>query len=130
MNFEYSDEQRLLSETLRKFLNTGYGFDARAKITATPAGFSEDVWAALAEMGILGVPFEEKFGGFGGTTVDMMVVMEALGEALVVEPYLATVGLGGRFVARGGAPPPQVRILPAPVAGQAERAVAPTEPHA
>src|SRR2546428_713283 len=48
MNFEYSDEQRLLSETLRKFLNTGYGFDARAKITATPAGFSEDVWAALA----------------------------------------------------------------------------------
>src|SRR5437879_6426648 len=69
MNFEYSDEQRLLSETLRKFLNTGYRFDARAKITATPAGFSEDVWAALAEMGILGVPFEEKFGGFGGTTV-------------------------------------------------------------
>src|SRR5438445_558635 len=64
MNFEYSDEQRLLSETLRKFLNTGYGFDARAKITATPAGFSEDVWAALAEMGILGVPFEEKFGVF------------------------------------------------------------------
>jgi len=53
-------------------------------------------------MGILGVPFDEQFGGFGGTTVDMMVVMEALGEALVVEPYLATVGLGGRFVARAG----------------------------
>src|SRR2546425_6200902 len=130
MNFEYSDEQRLLSETLRKFLNTGYGFDARAKITATPAGFSEDVWAALAEMGILGVPFEEKFGGFGGTTVDMMVVMEALGEALVVEPYLATVGLGGRFVARGGTAPQQERILPALVARQRKMAVAPTEPQA
>src|SRR2546422_3531859 len=112
MNFEYSDEQRLLSETLRKFLNTGYGFDARAKITAPPAGFSEDVWAALAEMGILGVPFEEKFGGFGGTTVDMMVVMEALGEALVVEPYLATVGLGGGLLAPRRPPPPPERLPP------------------
>src|SRR5437867_11490187 len=115
MNFEYSDEQRLLSETLRKFLNTGYGFDARAKITATPAGFSEDVWAALAEMGILGVPFDEKFGAFGGTTVDMMEVMEALREALVVEPYLATVGLGGPSGARRGAAPQRARTLPAPI---------------
>src|SRR5256886_9707229 len=130
MNFEYSDEQRLLSETLRKFLNTGYGFDARAKITATPAGFSEDVWAARAEMGILGVPSDEKFGGFGGTTVDMMVVMGALGEALVVEPYLATVGLGGRFVARGGAAPQQARILPALIAGKTKMAFAQTEPEA
>src|SRR2546422_10536297 len=130
MNFEYSDEQRLLSETLRKFLNTGYGFDARAKITATPAGFSEDVWAALAEMGILGVPFDEKFGGFGGTTVDMMVVMEALGEALVVEPYLATVGLGGRLVARGRTPPPPERILPPLIARQTKMAFVPTEPQA
>src|SRR2546428_2483245 len=127
MNFEYSDEQRLLSETLRKFLNTGYGFDARAKITASPAGFSDDVWAALAEMGIVGVPLDEKFGGFGGTTVDLMVVMEALGEALVVEPYLATVGLGGRFVAPGGPAPHQARILPPPIARQAKKAVPPTE---
>ena len=100
MDFEYSDEQRLLGETLRKFLNTGYSFDARAKIITSAPGYSEDVWAALAEMGILGVPFDAEHGGFGGTTVDMMVVMEAFGEALVVEPYLATVGLGGRFVAR------------------------------
>ena len=78
MDFEYSDEQKLLSETLRKFLNTGYGFDARAKIVASPSGWSEDVWAVLAEMGILGVPFDAEHGGFGGTTVDMMVVMEAL----------------------------------------------------
>src|SRR2546422_5593967 len=127
MDFEYSDEQRLLSDTLRKFLGTGYSFDARSKIIASASGVSEDVWAALAEMGILGVPFEEKFGGFGGTTVDMMVVMEALGEALVVEPYLATVGLGGRFVARRGTPPPQERLLPPPIARQTKKAVAPTE---
>src|SRR5438552_2159426 len=127
MNFEYSDEQKLLSETLRKFLNTGYGFDARAKIMAGPAGYSEDVWAVLAEMGILSVPFDAAHGGFGGTTVDMMVVMEAFGEFLVVEPYLATVGLGGRFVARGGSAAQQARILPALIQGKLKMAFAQTE---
>ena len=127
MDFEYSDEQRLLSETLRKFLSTGYSFDARTKIVASPAGVSEDVWAALAEMGILGVPFEAEHGGFGGTTVDMMVVMEALGEALVAEPYLATVGLGGRFVARGASAEQQARILPALIQGKLKMAFAQTE---
>ena len=130
MNFEYSDEQRLLSETLRKFLGTGYSFDARGKIIGSPAGFSEDVWAALAEMGILGVPFDPEHGGFGGTTVDMMVVMEALGEALVVEPYLATVGLGGRVVARGGTAEQRARILPALIQGKLKMALAQTEPGA
>jgi alkylation response protein AidB-like acyl-CoA dehydrogenase len=127
MDFEYTDEQRLLSETLRRFLATGYGFDARAKILASPAGFSEDVWAALAEMGVLGVPFDAEHGGAGGTTVDMMVVMEALGEALLLEPYLATVGLGGRFVARGGRAAQQARVLPALVAGRTKLAFAHTE---
>jgi len=130
MDFEYSDEQRLFSETLRKFLNTGYGFDARAKIISSSAGFSEDVWAAMAEMGILGVPYDAEHGGFGGNTVDMMVVMEALGEALVVEPYLATVGLGGRFIARGGTAAQQKQILPSLIAGKTKMAVAQTEPGA
>ena len=130
MDFEYSDEQKLLAETLRKFLNTGYGFDARAKIIAGSSGWSEDVWAVLAEMGILSVPFDTEHGGFGGTTVDMMVVMEALGEFLVVEPYLATVGLGGRFVARGGSSAQQQRILPALIQGKLKMAFAQTEPGA
>jgi len=130
MDFEYSDEQRLFSETLRKFLNTGYGFDARAKIITSSAGFSEDVWAAMAEMGILGVPFDAEHGGFGGNTVDMMVVMEALGEALVVEPYLATVGLGGRFIARGGTAAQQKQILPSLISGKTKLAFAQTEPGA
>jgi alkylation response protein AidB-like acyl-CoA dehydrogenase len=127
MDFEYSDEQRLLSETLRKFLNTSYNFDARAKIMASPSGSSEDLWAVLAEMGILGVPFDAEHGGFGGTTIDMMVVMEALGEFLVVEPYLATVGLGGRFVARAGSEAQRARILPALVHGKLKMAFAQTE---
>jgi alkylation response protein AidB-like acyl-CoA dehydrogenase len=127
MDFEYSDEQKLLGETLRKFLGTGYNFDARTKIIAGASGGSEDVWAALAEMGILGVPFGAEHGGFGGTTVDMMVVMEALGEFLVVEPYLATVGLGGQFVSRAGSDAQKNRILPALIQGKLKLAFAQTE---
>jgi pimeloyl-CoA dehydrogenase small subunit len=118
MNFELSEEQTLLAETIKRFVATHYNFDARAKIMASPSGHSEDVWAAIAEMGLLGLPFAEAHGGFGGTTVDVMLVMEAIGEGLLVEPYLATVGLGGRFVARAGSPAQQARILPALIQGK------------
>ena len=130
MNFELSDEQTLLAETIKRFVTTHYNFDARAKIIASPAGHSEDVWSAIAEMGLLGLPFAEAHGGFGGSTVDVMLVMEAIGEGLLVEPYLATVGLGGRFVARGGTKAQHDRILPALVQGKHTLAFAHTEPGA
>ena len=130
MNFDLSDEQTLLAETIKRFVATHYNFDARAKIIASPAGHSEDVWAALAEMGVLGLPFDEAHGGFGVTTVDLMLVMEAIGEGLLVEPYLATVGLGGRFIARAGTKAQQDRILPALIQGKHTLAFAHTEPGA
>ena len=130
MNFELSEEQTLLAETIKRFVATHYNFDARAKIMASPAGHSEDVWAAIAEMGLLGLPFAEEHGGFGGSTIDVMLVMEAIGEGLLVEPYLATVGLGGRFVARAGTAAQQQRILPALVQGKHTLAFAHTEPGA
>jgi len=130
MNFELSEEQTLLAETIKRFVATHYNFDARAKIMASPSGHSEDVWAAIAEMGLLGLPFDEAHGGFGGTTVDVMLVMEAIGEGLLVEPYLATVGLGGRFVARAGSKEQQDRILPALIQGKHTMAFAHVEPGA
>ena len=130
MNFELSDEQTLLAETIKRFVATHYNFDTRAKIMASPGGFSTDVWAAIAEMGLLGLPFAEVHGGFGGSTVDVMLVMEAIGEGLLVEPYLATVGLGGRFVARAGSKAQQERILPALIEGKHTLAFAHTEPGA
>ena len=130
MNFELSEEQTLLAETIKRFVATHYNFDARAKIIASPAGHSEDVWSAIAEMGLLGLPFAEAHGGFGGSTVDVMLVMEAIGEGLLVEPYLATVGLGGRFIGRGGTKAQQDRILPELVQGKHTLAFAHTEPGA
>jgi alkylation response protein AidB-like acyl-CoA dehydrogenase len=130
MNFELNQEQQLLADSLKRFVTNDYTFDARAKIVASPKGWSEKVWGALAEMGLMGLPFPAEFDGFGGTAVDVMIVMEAIGEALVVEPFLPTVGLGGQFVMRGGSPAQQKRLLPAVAQGQCKMAFAHTEPGA
>jgi len=127
MNFDLSEEQQLLADTLRRYLTKEYTIDVRAKIVASPTGISETVWAALAEMGLLGVPFAEEHGGFGGTAVDVMLVMEALGESLVVEPYWVNVGLAGRLVARAASAEQQKRILPALIQGKRRLAFAHTE---
>jgi pimeloyl-CoA dehydrogenase small subunit len=127
MNFDLSDEQQLLADTIKRFVQTHYNFDARAKIIASPPGYSEDIWAALAEMGLLGLPFASEHGGFGGGAADVMIVMEAIGEGLLVEPYLATVALGGQFVARAGTAAQQQRILPPLVMGKTRLAFAQTE---
>src|SRR5262245_8378509 len=102
MNLELNQEQQLLADSLKRFVTNDYTFDARTKIVDSAKGWSEKVWGGLAEMGLMGLPFPAEFDGFGGTAVDVMIVMEAIGEALVVEPYLPTVGLGGQFVLRGG----------------------------
>ena len=112
MNFDYNEEQQLLADSVRRFLGKDYGFEARRKIVASKDGWSEQVWATLAEMGLIGLPFSPDHGGFGGGAVDLMGVMEAIGEALVVEPYLATVGLGAQFVARAGSDAQKKRSCP------------------
>ena len=127
MNFDYSEEQQLLADSIRNFLAKNYTFEARKAIIESTAGYSEQVWSTFAEMGLLGLPFAGEYGGFGGNAVDLMSVMEAIGESLVVEPYLATVGLGGQFVARGGTEAQKKALLPALVAGKLRLAFAQTE---
>ncbi|HUG37548.1 MAG TPA: acyl-CoA dehydrogenase, partial [Candidatus Limnocylindrales bacterium] len=124
MNFELSQEQQLLADSLKRFVQNDYSFDARTKIVASPRGWSEEVWNALAQMGLCGLPFPAEYDGFGGAAVDVMIVMEAVGEGLIVEPYLPTVGLGGQFVARGGSVAQQRRWLPAIGQGQCRMAFA------
>ena len=89
MNFDYSEEQQLLADSVRRFLAGHYSFEARKGIVGA-SGCDEAIWAKFAELGILGLPLPAEHGGFGGGAVDLMGVMEAFGEALVVEPVVPT----------------------------------------
>ena len=126
MNFDYNEEQQLLADSVRRFLQKDYDFEARRKIVASPEGWSARVWSQLAQMGLTGLPFSPDYGGFGGGAVDLMGVMEAFGEALVVEPYLATL-MGAQLVARAGSAEQKRAILPAVVEGRMKLAFAHTE---
>ena len=127
MNFDYNEEQQLLADSVRRFLAKDYAFEVRRKIVSSKEGWSPSVWATLAEMGLTGLPFSPDYGGFGGGAVDLMGVMEAAGDAMLVEPYLATVGLGAQFVARAGSDAQKKAILPAVVEGKLKMAFAHTE---
>ncbi|HEX5319300.1 MAG TPA: acyl-CoA dehydrogenase family protein [Stellaceae bacterium] len=95
MDFEFSEEQRLLKESVDRLLADTYPFDKRKGYMAEPDGFSRALWAQYAELGLLGLPFAEEHGGFGGGPVETMLVMEGIGRVLALEPYLATVILCG-----------------------------------
>lgn len=102
MDFDLTEEQRLLKESVDGLLADSYDFENRKKYAKEKGGWSKAVWSKLAEQGLLGLPFSEEDGGFGGGAVETMIVMEALGRALVLEPYLATVVIGGGFLRHGG----------------------------
>ena len=112
MNFDLSEEQQLLADSIRRFIANEYGFEARRRILASPEGYSAPVWKTFAEMGLLALPLPAEQGGFGGGAADLMSVMDAIGEALVVEPYLSTL-IGARFVMRAGSDAQKAAILPA-----------------
>ena len=128
MNFDYSEEQQLLADSVRRFLSQDYGFEARKRVVSSDEGFSREVWKSLADIGLMGLPLPTDFDGFGGGAVDLMSVMEAMGEALVVEPYLSTVGLGAQFILRGGSAAQKAHVLPAVGDGSLIMAFASTEP--
>jgi alkylation response protein AidB-like acyl-CoA dehydrogenase len=122
MNFDYNEEQQLLADSVRRLLQKDYDFEARKKIIAGE-GWSAAIWAKFAELGLTGLPLSPDYGGFGGGAVDLMGVMEAFGEALVVEPYLPTI-LAAQLVARGGTAQQKQAILPAVAEGKLRMAFA------
>jgi alkylation response protein AidB-like acyl-CoA dehydrogenase len=126
MNFDYNEEQRLLAESVRRFVAQDYGFEARRKFVDSSEGFSPKAWATIADLGLLGIPVSPDHGGFGGGAVDLISTMEAIGEALVIEPYLATV-MGARFIAIAGSNAQREELLPRVVEGKLKLAFAHTE---
>lgn len=102
MDFDLSEEQRLLKDSVEGLLKDSYDFEQRKKNSASKKGWSDDAWKKFAEQGLLGLPFAEADGGFGAGAIETSIVMEAMGKSLVVEPYLATVVVGGGFLRHGG----------------------------
>ena len=103
MDFSFTDEQSMLRDTVASYLADNYSFDQRRAVVTKEPGWNPAVWKAFAEeLGILGAPFPEELGGLGGGPVENMIVMEEFGKALVVEPYLGTVVIGGGFLKHAG----------------------------
>ncbi len=102
MDFSYTEEQQMLQESVLKFVQNQYDFDTRNKIIASEDGYSKEYWQLFAELGWLTVPFDEADGGFGGSAVDMAVMMEEFGKAMLVEPFSATAIVAGRLISELG----------------------------
>jgi pimeloyl-CoA dehydrogenase small subunit len=117
MDFDLSEEQRLLKESVEGLLTDAYDFEQRKKYMKEKGGWSQAIWGRLADQGLLGLPFSEADGGFGAGAVETMIVMEALGRALVLEPYLATVVIGGGFLRHGGSAAQKAAHIPSVIDG-------------
>lgn len=124
MPFALTDEQKLLQESVDRFVERDYGFDIRTRLAESETGWSAENWAIFAELGWLGVPFPEAAGGHGGGPVEAGLISEALGKGLAVEPYLWTVVLGGGLLARAG----RTDLLEALIAGKLQLATGFAEP--
>jgi alkylation response protein AidB-like acyl-CoA dehydrogenase len=128
MDFSYTQEQQLLQDSVEKFLVKNYSFATRREIIAARQGMGPQVWEGFAALGLLGLPIPPEYDGFGGGAVDTMIVMEALGRHLVVEPYLSTVVLGASTIVLGGTEAQRRILLPSIVDGSMKLAFAHWEP--
>ena len=127
MDFDLSEDQRLLKDSVDRLILDQYQFEQRKKYRAEPAGYSPAMWHQITELGLLGLPFDETLGGFGGGAVETAIVMEAFGRGLVLEPYFATVILGGGLLRRAAQPAVFGALAPQVAAGKLKLAFAHVE---
>jgi alkylation response protein AidB-like acyl-CoA dehydrogenase len=127
LNFDPTEEQQLLAATIARFAERDYAFETRRRIVASAEGFDRGIWSTLAGLGLLALPLPAPYGGFGGGALDCKSLMEAIGDALIVEPWLATVALGAQLVARAGSDEQKQRILPEVAMGSRTMAFAHAE---
>src|SRR5439155_11758959 len=112
MDFTLSEEQRMLADLAARFVAREYDFETRRKLAASKRGWSEANWTALAEMGLLALNVPEEFGGMGASAAETMIVMEAFGRGLVLEPYLSSAVVAARMLAQGGSEAQRASLLP------------------
>ncbi len=102
MDFNFTEEQDMVRDSLTRLVRENYAWEARMEAINSESGWQPAIWAQLAELGLLGMPFSEADGGFGGGAVDAMIVMEEFGKGLVVEPFVPTVVCAGGFLKHAG----------------------------
>ena len=124
MNFDISEEQQLIKDSVARFVQDNYELETRIAASSAKPGYSEDHWQTFAELGWLGLPFSEADGGFGGNAIDTMLVFEEFGRGLVLEPYLASVVLGGSVLRNGGTAEQRGELLPKLIGGELKLALA------
>ena len=112
MDLTLSDEQRLLRESVDRFIAETYDADHRRRVAADPLGFSPEIWKKFAELGWLALPIDEAYGGLGGGAIETGILMEAFGRGLVTEPYLSTVVIGAGLISECGSDAQKQAILP------------------
>ena len=117
MNFELSEEQKMIQQSVERFVQENYDLPKRVEISSKDPGYSKDYWDSMAELGWLGLPFNEEDGGFGGNQIDTLVIMEQFGKGLVLEPFLANIVLGGGAIQIGGSEELKKEILPSLIEG-------------
>lgn len=127
MDFDLSEEQQLLQDGVARLLTDRYDFEQRRAVIAQPDGWSRALWSQFAELGLLALPFSEADGGLGGGAIDLMLVMEAFGRHLVVEPYLANIVLAGGCLRHAANAAQRAALLPAVMAGERLLALAHVE---
>lgn len=130
MNFELTEEQQLIQDSVQRFVSDHYELEARQKLAGTKQGFSSEHWQTMAELGWLGLLLPEVDGGFGGNQIDAMLLMEQFGKGLVLEPYLASVVLGAQTLSRGGSAELKQQLLPGVIEGSVQLALAYAEEQA
>jgi alkylation response protein AidB-like acyl-CoA dehydrogenase len=124
VDFRYTEEQLALQETLQRFIARDYGFEQRRAFAKAEPGFSTAAWRQYAELGLLALPFPEEYGGLDGGAVDVMAVMERVGQGLLLEPYLSTVVLCGGILRDSASAALRSAILPQIAAGEVKLALA------
>lgn len=127
MDLQYDTEQKILRDSAEKFLAGRYDYRTFQKTADSETGWSQDFWSEIAELGWLGLPFSDEDGGFGAGAVEVAILMESFGKALVLEPYLPTVVLGGGIVSKLGAPAQRQELLGPVIEGKSRLAFAITD---
>jgi alkylation response protein AidB-like acyl-CoA dehydrogenase len=124
VDFRYTEEQLALRETLQRYIARDYDFERRRALARSALGYCERAWAQYADLGLLALPFPEEFGGLGGNAIDVMAVMEMVGQGLLLEPILSTVVLCGSLLADAAAESLKRTLLPQIAAGSCRLALA------